>query len=164
MPGQTTVHFEITDYSLSLPAFSGTFGLFATSLQTSLTYTESFAYRVLVGGTLLGSGTITRDVTTPGFTISVLHQDVPPPGFSISTAISTSEVPFNLLTGPFAGHSVDLTLSVLVTADVVFEAAESTTTTTTSPHREYDDHHEHIGGSNVVQCPGGFDVNHHNIH
>ena len=84
----------------------------------------------------MGSGTITQDVTTPRFTISVLHQDVSPPGFSIGTLTGgggdNTAIAVNLLTGPFAGHSVDLNLIVRVTADVVFEAAESTTTTTTS--------------------------------
>jgi hypothetical protein len=137
MPDQsTTGHFEITDYVLSLPAFTGTFDLFATSLQTSLTYSESFAYRVLVGGTLLGSGTISRDITTPRFTISILHQDAPPPGIFIGTISGggpgPSNVSFNLLTGSLAGHSVNLNLTVLVTGDVVFEATVTTTTSTST--------------------------------
>lgn len=136
--GSMPVRFEVTDYSATLPSTAGTLDL-AKQFRASITYLETFDYRVVVGGEPVASGTVNRvsTVPTPYYPAGVDNyylsaDDSAFPRLRFQIVADSWYWLLDSFTGSVNGHALALTFYVRIPNVVSFDTGAPPTTSTTT--------------------------------
>ena len=110
-PPPVTVHFEVSDFSVSIPPTVWEVDPFAPDSDASTTVIESFRYRVLINNVPIGSGTVSRELATT-YRMSRLNQDPATLSFGLAAfGPSGFELaPLNSFVDHVGGRDLDLSV------------------------------------------------------